>query len=203
MSRPAHRLACVSAIRERNTKVHFPMSVLVGLVSAGLVGCSSFAAVKSPESSVPTSLVTTGPAAQADHAEAKTQAGARMAAAHFYDLYFEKAFATSWELLSSSAKRQVRKSIWIRVHKSCLSISSGERAAAIKSVTVFGDAAIVARTIRTHSKNRTVRDVFNYDNGHWVYSPADMSIYHHGSVAADIAAARTAGLCGNGKRATL
>ena len=66
----------------------------------------------------------------------------------------------------------------------------------IKAVTVFGSAAIVTEAIAgAASKLGTAEDVFNYANGHWSYSPGDLSIYHHGSVAADVAAAKAAGFC--------
>jgi hypothetical protein len=37
--------------------------------------------------------------------------------------------------------------------------------------------------------------VFHYANGHWGYSPNQLSIYLHRSVPADIAAAKAARLC--------
>ena len=63
-------------------------------------------------------------------------------------------------------------------------------------MTVFGDAAIVTEAVAgTALKPGTAEDVFNYADGHWRYSPADLSIYRHGSVTADIAAAKAAGFC--------
>ena len=43
--------------------------------------------------------------------------------------------------------------------------------------------------------SRAVEDVFNYTGGRWRYSPQAPGIYRHGSVTADIAAAKAAGLC--------
>ena len=82
------------------------------------------------------------------------------------------------------------------MHDGCQSASAG-KARAIKAVTVFGNAAIVTESNRRSSRRGTGRpeDVFNYANGHWGFSPSDLSIYHHGSVAADIAAAKAAGFC--------
>jgi hypothetical protein len=45
--------------------------------------------------------------------------------------------------------------------------------------------------------------VFNYSHDHWGYSPSNLGIYQHRSVAADVAAARAAGLCTAGKAAPL
>jgi hypothetical protein len=71
-------------------------------------------------------------------------------------------------------------------------------------VTVFGDAAIVtAKVTGAHARHHIARDIFNYANGRWGYSPADLSVYLHGSVAADISAAKAAGLCSGRANATL
>jgi hypothetical protein len=34
-----------------------------------------------------------------------------------------------------------------------------------------------------------------YANGHWGFSPRDLALYRHGSVSADVAAAKAAGGC--------
>ena len=63
-------------------------------------------------------------------------------------------------------------------------------------MTVFGDAAIVTEAIAvTALKPDTAEDVFNYADGHWSYSLADLNIYRNGSVSADIAATKAAGFC--------
>ena len=67
-------------------------------------------------------------------------------------------------------------------------------------MTVFGTVAIVAeRMPGTRPGRGKGEDVFAYANGNWRYSPSDLSIYQHGSVAADIAAAKAAGLCASWK----
>ena len=178
--------------------MRFTKGLLVGLVATGLVACSS------PGSGLSAAPAKSVPAAgQLGPFEPKTHAGARAAAARFYGLYFGSQFAASWDLLAPAAKRHVPRSVWVGVHDGCLS-SSARRARVIKSVTVFGDAAIVTNTIAgSHSRHRTASNVFNYANGRWGYSPADLSIYHHGSVAADIAAAKAAGFCTSRKNSML
>ena len=69
----------------------------------------------------------------------------------------------------------------------------GGTARVIKAVTVFGNAAIVTERSPEVSQRTTVEAVFNYFNGRWAYSPSNIGIYQHGSVSADIAAARAAG----------
>jgi hypothetical protein len=123
--------------------------------------------------------------------------GARAAAVQFYGLYSAGQFAEFWNLLSSATKRQVSESTWVSVHNACSSAGAAG-ARSIKAVTVFGTAAIVTEAI-TGAAHGTAEDVFNYADGRWSYSPADPSVYGHGSVAADIAAAKAAGLCATWK----
>ncbi len=127
------------------------------------------------------------------------RASARTAAARFERLYFTRKLAASWDLLAPAAKRQVSRGVWVSVHEGCPSAGAG-KVRAIKSVTVFGTAAIVTETLPgTLTRVGTAEDVFDYVNGRWRYSPDDLGIYHHGSVAADIAAAKAAGLCSSWK----
>jgi hypothetical protein len=212
--------------------MRFSMGLLAGLVAVGLVGCANSAAGPSAARS-PTALTKTEhphrdhhvhrhtghrrqasrshkgtaghlpAAAQVGHAGAKTTAGARATAARFFRLYFGSQFAASWDLLASAAKRQVPRDIWVKVHDGCPSASAGV-ATAIKSVTVFGNAAIISERLAGVPPSRgTAEGVFNYIHGRWGYSPDDLNIYQHRSVAADIAAAKAAGFCAGRKNATL
>jgi hypothetical protein len=176
---------------------------LLTLLAIGLAGCSN-AAAQHPIGAAPVGHATAAPsAAQAKPAQARTQAGARAAAARFYRLYSGRHFGASWDLLAPAAKRQVSKQVWIGVHGRCLAVNAA-RSGVIRSVTVFGDAAIITQQITSaHARHRIARDIFNYAKGRWDYSPADLSVYRHGSVAADVSAAKAAGLCSGRKNATL
>jgi hypothetical protein len=121
--------------------------------------------------------------------------GARAAAARSYRLYSASQFAAFWNLLSPATKRQVSRRVWVKVHEACTSAGAAE-SRIIKSVTAFGNAAIITEAVAgVPAKPGGTEDVFNYAQGRWSYSPSDLSIYHHGSVAADVAAARAAGFC--------
>jgi hypothetical protein len=100
-------------------------------------------------------------------------------------------------MLAPATRHQVSRKAWIGVHQACSAASAG-KSRAIKGVTVFGNAAIVAETVAGVT-TRTVEDVFNYTGGHWRYSPQAPGIYRHRSVTADIAAAKAAGLCKSSK----
>ena len=83
------------------------------------------------------------------------------------------------------------------MHKACSAAGAG-KSRVIKAVTVFGNAAIVTETV-TGASSVAAEDVFTYADGHWRYSPQDPAIYQHGSVTADIAAAKAAGFCTSSK----
>lgn len=162
---------------------------LVGLV--GLVGCSG--GPGSPSVSPVPAVRTT--ASSVPSASPQVKAGARAAAAQFYALYSASRFAAFWDLLAPATKRQISRNVWVKVHEACTSASVAE-SRIIKSVTVFGNAAIITEGATGAQLNSgTTEDVFNYVNGHWSYSPQNLSIYHHGSVSADVAAAKAAGFC--------
>jgi len=211
--------------------MRFPWGLLAGLaafVCVGVAGCGPGpvpaghlgSAASSAISSVPAPFASSAPAAIASSssapdatvsgagqtagpAEPETKAGALAAAANFYRLYSAGRFAASWDLLNPTAQRAIPRVVWISVHNGCPSAGSGE-ARAIKSVLVFGNAAIVTETIAdVGSRLGQAEDVFNYVHGHWWYSPADLGIYDHGSVAADLVAATALGFCAGRKAALL
>jgi hypothetical protein len=179
---------------------------LAGLAAFGLAGCE---APTSPSANVatgpPISKPSHGPArteptaAPARPANPEIQASARAVATRFYDLYFAGQFESSWKLLAAKAKGQVPLGTWVAVHNACAQAGAG-RSGVVKSVTAFGNAAIVTESVTGAAHRRgTIAAVFNYSKGYWGYSPSDISIYRHGSVNADVAAARAAGLCSDGK----
>jgi hypothetical protein len=174
--------------------MRFSKGLLVGLVAAGLVGCSGPATGPSA-----TGGATAAPVAPATPAEPHAQADARSAATRFDGLYLAGQFAASWDLLVPTVKRQVPRRVWVRVHEGCPSAMAGT-ARAIKAVTVFGTVAIVTEKLAgAPPKHGTAEEVFHYANGHWGFSPNELSIYLRGSVPADIAAAKAAGLCADWK----
>jgi hypothetical protein len=187
-----------------------PLAGLAALVCVGVVGCGSGQAptgdpgpAASSSLPAPVASISAAPAeAQsiaapaAGPAEPETKAGARAAAAYFYRLYAAGKFAASWDLLSPTARQAIPRAIWIRVHEGCLVGSGSGPSRAIKSVLVFGNAAIVTETIADGQSRLTkAEDVFNYAHGHWGYAPSDLGIYRHGSVDADVAAATALGFC--------
>lgn len=182
--------------------MHLAKALLAGLVTTGLLGCDGHSSAAPPGGPSPLATKTTPATTAPSPASRKMKADARTTAERFYHLYLGRQFASSWELLAPAAKREIPKHTWVRVHEGCLRAVTTE-SGTIKSVTVFGNAAIVTEKVVGTSRSSTVRAVFNYAAGHWGYSPSDLGIYHHGSVSADIAAAKAAGFCTGRNRSVL
>jgi hypothetical protein len=177
----------------------------VGLAIAGLAGCTTVSGFPAPSTvgtsaaaatsrAVPKDAISTAPAAAPVSPRLRT--GAAAAAAQAFGLYASGQFAALWSLLSPATKRHVTENAWVSVHRACQ--SGAAEPGTVKAVTVFGNAAIVTEAV-AGTPPHTIEVVFNDVNGRWSYSPEDPSVYGHRSVAADIAAAKSAGLCDSWK----
>lgn len=173
--------------------MRYVRGLVAGLAAAGLAGCGA-ASGSAPASQVPVVRAT---ASSVPSASPHVKAAARVAAAQFDSLYSASRFAAFWDLLSPAIKRQIPRKVWVKVHDGCRPARAA-RPVTIKAVTVFGSAAIITEAVAGASSG-TAEDVFSYVNGRWRYSPQDLIVYHHGSVARDIAAAKAAGFCASWK----
>ena len=177
--------------------------LLATLAATAVAGCGSagpHSAGPAPAAGGSPGTLHAGTAASvAPSITAGVKAAARPAAAHFYAVYSAGRYRASWQLLAPAVKRQIPVRAWVSVHEACPSADSSEPRV-IKAVTVFGNAAIVTTTISgVPAVRATTEDVFDYADGRWGYSPEDLGIYQHGSVAADVTAAKHARLCGDWK----
>ena len=132
-------------------------------------------------------------------AEPDTAAGVRAGAQQFYALYSASQWAAAWAYLAPAAQSVVSAATWTAVHNGCPGPTVG-LARVIKSVTFAGTTAVVSETVAGSLGNlATVSDAWTYSGGRWGLSlPASsLSFYKHGSVSADIAAAKAAGECGS------
>jgi len=173
--------------------MRFPKGLLVGLVAAGLAGCTGGASGP-PAPLTPTITAT---ASSVPSASPQMVASARAAAEQFYRLYAARRYTSLWNLLAPATRHEVVKRAWVGVHEACPSAAAG-KSRVIKAVTVFGNAAIISEAVAGAAPD-AAEDVFNYTNGRWSYSLGDPSIYRHGSVTADVAAAKAVGLCAGWK----
>lgn len=130
-------------------------------------------------------------------AQPETAAAVRQDATQFYALYSGGQWAAAWQYLTPAAQAKAPVATWTAVHDGCPSASAG-LARTIKGVTVAGTAAVVTETIAgTLGSLGTVADAWDYSAGRWGIQPpaSSLAVYSHGSVAADIAAAKAAGDC--------
>jgi hypothetical protein len=136
---------------------------------------------------------------KATPASPKTRQGAQAAATRFTQLYYSKRYADSWNLLAGDARQVISRSSWTDVHNACTPHGANPQKR-IASVVLFGESAIITQAASgTGSASAKDTYVLSYVNGQWAISPDDIATYQRGSVAADVAAAKAAGFCGNWK----
>lgn len=171
----------------------------VGVSAAALI---AIAACSSMPATSTTNAATTGaapPAAAASTpsatAQPETAAAAATVAKQYFGLYSAGQFALSWTLLAPSARRAVSQATWVAVHQDCPSQAAG-LAYNIKDTTLTGSTAVVTVTLAGAAASlASESESLTYSAGRWGFVPNDLSYYRHGSVKADIAAARAAGYC--------
>lgn len=166
------------------------MTVLAALAAgAMLTACSAASSGTGP------SAAATAATAAASSAQPETAAAARAAASQYFGLNSAGQFAAEYALLDAAARQAVSESTWVAVHQGCRSPSAG-LADTIKDVTITGNTAVVTVTLTgALSKLATASEAFVYATGQWGYAPSDLDLYQHGSVSADVAAAKARGLC--------
>jgi hypothetical protein len=127
----------------------------------------------------------------------ETEAGVRAAATQFYALYAAGQWDSAWASLAPSVQAQVPEATFTAVHEGCPSPTEG-MARVIKSVTMAGTTAVVTETVAgAAGALGSVTDAWQYAGGRWgiSLSASALTVYTHGSVAADIAAAKAAESC--------
>ncbi|HUY48618.1 MAG TPA: hypothetical protein VMV92_23345 [Streptosporangiaceae bacterium] len=113
----------------------------------------------------------------------------------YLTLYSAGQFAVTYQMLSASARRAISEQTWIAVHKGCPGVTAG-MTYQIRHVAVAGKtAAVTVALAGAVSKLGSDTETLVYADGHWGFSPGDLSLYRHRSVAADLAAARAEGGC--------
>jgi len=173
----------------------------VGVTAAALIAtaaCSSSAPAAPATSAATTAAVTPTAAASTPSAAAQpeTAAAAAAVAKQYFGLYSAGQFALSWTLLAPSAKRAVSQTTWVAVHQGCPSQAAG-LAYNVKDTTLTGSTAVVTVTLAGAAASlASESEALTYSAGRWGFVPNDLSYYEHGSVKADIAAAKAAGYCG-------
>lgn len=100
-----------------------------------------------------------------------------------------------WGADAPSAQHSVSKATWVAVHQ-----GSPARSASltyeVKDATLTGSTAVVIVSLSGVAASiGSESEAFTYSAGRWGLVPGDLSFYKHGSIRADIAAAKAAGYC--------
>ncbi len=120
---------------------------------------------------------------------AATLAAVRADAADYLSLASAGQFAITYQMLSAHARQAISQQAWVAVHQTCAGTSYK-----IKHLAVAGKTATV--TVGLAGGHRgTLTETLVYVAGSWGVSPGDVRLYQHGSVAADVAAAKAGGNC--------
>ena len=135
------------------------------------------------------------PSAAASPAQPETAAAAKATAARFFGLYNAGQYAEAWTLLPPATRRAIPLATWVAVHKACPSAAAG-LAFQIKDVTVTGSTAVVTYSLSgAGAALGSATQALTYSGGRWWLALSDPGVYEHGSVKADIAAAKAQGSC--------
>jgi hypothetical protein len=175
--------------RERS---HIPVYAAVAAVALVIGGAAGWV-LRGPGAAA-----TPGPAASAAVAAGTpdTAAAAQSAAQQFFTFYSASQWNDAWQYLTAADKHAAPEAVYAAVHRGCPSAAAGI-AYSIKSVTLAGHTAVITYTISgatgTLLGNATMPATWTRSG--WGVEPSGMSIYSHGSVSADIAAAKAAGDC--------
>jgi len=161
------------------------MATAAAAVAAGLTVAACSAASPGPaKSSAPPRPVHTAPLR-----EPTSVAAVRADAADYLSLASAGQFAITYQMLIASARQTITQQAWVAVHQACAGTSYK-----IKHLAVAGKTATVTVGL-TGGHHGTLTETLVYAAGSWGVSPGDLSLYRHGSVSADTAAAKAKGGC--------
>jgi hypothetical protein len=154
-----------------------------GASSGNLAGPSAVARSASPGAHASTPV------------EPATASAVRADADDYLTLYTAGQFAVIYQMLSAPARQAIGQQAWVAVHRGCPGATSG-MSYKIRHVAVTGKIAVVTVALTGRSvKPQSATETLVYADGHWGFSPQDLGLYRHGSVSADVAAAKSAGGC--------
>ncbi len=172
------------------------MAMVPAAIAAGLA-LTACSAASSGSSAGPSPVARTeSPGAHASTpVEPQTAAAVRADADDYLTLYPARQFAITYQMLSAAARQAIKERVWVAVHRSCPGVAGG-MVYKIRHVAVTGKTAVVTVALTGGTaKPVSATETLVYANGHWGFSPQDMGLYQHGSVSADVAAARAGGGC--------
>jgi hypothetical protein len=161
------------------------MAMTAAAVTAGLTVAACSAASPGPAKSSPQPR----PVHTAPLNEPTTVAAVRADAADYLSLATAGQYAITYQMLSATARQAITQQAWVAVHQACAGTSYQ-----LKHLAVAGKTATVTVGL-AGGHHGTLTETFVYAAGSWGVSPGDLSLYQHGSVSADAAAAKAQGSC--------
>ena len=161
------------------------MAMTAAAVTAGLTVAACSAASPGPARSSPRPR----PVHTAPLKEPANVAAVRADAADYLSLASAGQFAITYQMLIASARQTITQQAWVAVHRACAGTSYQ-----LRHLAVAGRTATVTVGL-TGGHHGTLTETFVYAAGSWGVSPGDLSLYQHGSVSADTAAAKAKGGC--------
>jgi hypothetical protein len=127
--------------------------------------------------------------------EPATTAAVRADADDYLTLYAAGQFAIIYQMLSAPARQAITEPAWVAVHRGCPGTTAG-MSYRIRHIAVNGRTALVTVALAGWAaKPQRATESLVYSGGRWGFSPRDLGLYRHGSVSADVAAAKAAGGC--------
>lgn len=167
-----------------------PAAVAAGLALAACSGASS----GSPAAPAAAATRASPGAHASTPVEPDTASAVRADADDYLTLYTAGQFAVIYQMLSASARQAIGQQAWVAVHRGCLGATGG-MSYKIRHIAVTGKTAVVTVALTGATKPESATETLVYADGHWGFSPQDLALYRHGSVSADVAAAKGAGGC--------
>jgi hypothetical protein len=161
-------------------------------VAAAATACSNGASTSAGTTTTATAQASM--AATAAGGQPETAAAAIAAAKQYFGFYSAGDFAATWGLLASSAQRSIGEAIWVGVHQGCPA-PAGVSYRVKDAKLTGGMAAVTVAQAEDKTSMGSVTEAFSYAAGRWGLVPDDSGLYSHGSVKADIAAAKSEGYC--------
>ena len=161
------------------------MAMTAAAVTAGLTVAACSAASPGPAEEQPAAPPGAHRAAQ----RADQRGGGARRCRRLFSLASAGQFAITYQMLSASARQTITQQAWVAVHQACAGTSYK-----IRHLAVAGKTATVTVGL-AGGHHGTLTETFVYAAGSWGVSPGDLSLYQHGSVSADAAAAKAQGNC--------
>ena len=164
---------------------------VIAVVVTAAAACSSGASTSAGPTITATARASTAATAAA---QPETAAAATAAAKQYFGFYSAGDFAATWGLLTPSAQRSIGEAIWVGVHQGCPAAAGVSYR--VKGAELTGSvAAVTVAQAEDKTSMGSVTEAFSYAAGRWGLVPDDSGLYRHGSVKADIAAAKSEGYC--------